>query len=63
MPKETHLRVLVRKTGGSGELVEDVTPALGRIEVRVNDGEVFNLARIGQKALVPMLVMLSCPPQ
>ena len=48
--EETHLRVLIRETGGGGELVEDVTPAVGRIECGVNHRKVRGHAGVFQIA-------------
>ena len=48
--EEAHLRVLIRKTGGGSELIENVTPAVGRVERGVNHGEIRGHAGVFQIA-------------
>jgi len=50
MAEEADLGVLIRKTGGGGEFVEDITPALRRIERGVDHREVGGHAGIFQVA-------------
>src|SRR5207247_5641798 len=46
MPEETDGGVLVGETGGGGELVEDVTPALRTVERRVDNGKARDHPRV-----------------
>jgi hypothetical protein len=49
-PKKQTGCVLIWKTGGGGELVEDVAPALRRVERGVDDGEVGDHAGVFEVA-------------
>jgi len=63
-PKKTDLCVLIRKTGGGGELVEDVTPAFRRVERGVDEGEVgdyFGVFEVAQPLAFLVGQLSACP--
>src|SRR5215470_9788497 len=50
MTEEADARILIGETGSSVQLVEDVTPALRRVERRMNDGKAGHQPQILQIA-------------
>ena len=64
MAKKADLCVLIRKTGGGGEFVEDVTPAFRCVERGVDEGEVgdyFGVFEVAQPLAFLVGQLSACP--